>query len=747
MATDIYFSPFLPTFSGNGLPVANARLYFFYTGTENLAPIYADAEKTTLLPNPVISDGAARYPNIYLDSEIVYRVRETGKNLVPLTADIDPYYPGSAYIIVPSLPEIAAPGGSALVGWKQGPAAAGATNRTVEAKLRERVSVKDFGALGDGVTDDGPAIRLATTYASSIGGAVYFPAGTYLVRPSIEGPGYIGDYTFGPTILYAIQILSNVTWYGDGATIKVADGVSTREDPQNFAVFYTNQAVQKLTWTGIEIDLNSPNNYFSPNPSDTELPQEDTADEPGRYLRYHQAAIFIEGTTGKADDVLIQNMTFRNGNGVSTIICGRVGAAGVGRRWNILDNSFLELGLDTYDHSTIFLWCDDAFLSNNFWRNELIYAPTAPNLSGVNSAVEIHGSNTIVEGNVVDGANRGFFVTENGYGRVQGVIVSLNVLRRIKYCGIDIAFDGSGAVGPGRLIEVSDNIIDMSADDTNVALTTVPTAIQYFGLDSTVAPIESLVIARNEMKRPASVSNRACQGIGISVQAADFGMIDVLDNGASGFTRGAYVVTDTTTTCESINYQRNRFRNPSGGTQVGAPGMTKAGWWMLAQGGTIGRISIDDVEIADTRSTNSWAFGIVVAETAPTTVREFHVSRNTKFDYRLAYANRFSGITDLDLTRMTGVPVLITYTTGGPVSPGNGAGFTAPYPGVGMAGDKLELTYVSGPVDIYPNNPTYFSSPLLYGSAANTVRLWQHNDGPGNADPGTHTIAATNYAS
>jgi polygalacturonase len=34
------------------------------------------------------------------------------------------------------------------------PAGTGAVSRTVQSKLRDVVSVKDFGAVGDGVTDD-----------------------------------------------------------------------------------------------------------------------------------------------------------------------------------------------------------------------------------------------------------------------------------------------------------------------------------------------------------------------------------------------------------------------------------------------------------------------------------------------------------------------------------------------------------------------------------------------------------------
>ena len=56
-----------------------------------------------------------------------------------------------------------------------------AVARTVQGKLRDIVSVKDFGAVGDGVTNDRVAINNAIASLSATGGTVFFPAGTYLV--------------------------------------------------------------------------------------------------------------------------------------------------------------------------------------------------------------------------------------------------------------------------------------------------------------------------------------------------------------------------------------------------------------------------------------------------------------------------------------------------------------------------------------------------------------------------------------
>ncbi|GIN74460.1 hypothetical protein J14TS2_49350 [Bacillus sp. J14TS2] len=54
------------------------------------------------------------------------------------------------------------------------------SQRLVGDKLRELISVKDFGAKGDGKADDQPAIQQALDYAKQLGGAVvYVPLGTY----------------------------------------------------------------------------------------------------------------------------------------------------------------------------------------------------------------------------------------------------------------------------------------------------------------------------------------------------------------------------------------------------------------------------------------------------------------------------------------------------------------------------------------------------------------------------------------
>lgn len=85
--------------------------------------------------------------------------------------------------------------GSSLVGYNQG--GTGAVDRTVQSRLGDYVSVKDFGAVGDNIADDTAAIQAAIDYATlGIGQTIYIPAGVYLVTDTLyyyEGTKVSGD--------------------------------------------------------------------------------------------------------------------------------------------------------------------------------------------------------------------------------------------------------------------------------------------------------------------------------------------------------------------------------------------------------------------------------------------------------------------------------------------------------------------------------------------------------------------------
>ena len=100
------------------------------------------------------------------------------------------------------------------------PPGTGAVTTDVQTKLRESVSPEDFGAVGDGVTDDGPAFVLACNYCS-LNGA------TLRLSPKVYKNGRIevhGTYCVegnGATVMYL----------GVGQTIVAGTGTGTAAVP------------------------------------------------------------------------------------------------------------------------------------------------------------------------------------------------------------------------------------------------------------------------------------------------------------------------------------------------------------------------------------------------------------------------------------------------------------------------------------------------------------------------------------
>ena len=101
-------------------------------------------------------------------------------------------------------------------------AGTGAVARTVDSKLKDVVSVKDFGAVGDGVTNDTTAIQNAVAYIASVsGGTLFFPGGTYVLDTTVnvKNTASGGIFPAESTIRFegAGATKSTIYWLGGGA--------------------------------------------------------------------------------------------------------------------------------------------------------------------------------------------------------------------------------------------------------------------------------------------------------------------------------------------------------------------------------------------------------------------------------------------------------------------------------------------------------------------------------------------------
>ena len=97
---------------------------------------------------------------------------------------------------------------------------AGAISRTVEDKLAERLSARDFGATGDGITDDGPALQAAMNAAAAAGKHLVIGEGSHRTTIPLVLPGAAAGLTMRGSILYAGPGGETALTLGDGAAMR-----------------------------------------------------------------------------------------------------------------------------------------------------------------------------------------------------------------------------------------------------------------------------------------------------------------------------------------------------------------------------------------------------------------------------------------------------------------------------------------------------------------------------------------------
>ena len=87
-----------------------------------------------------------------------------------------------------------------------GASALSPVQRTLQNKLDDFINVRDFGAIGNGTTDDTTAIQRAideilfggfAVTQAKLRRAIYFPAGTFLISSSLKAPSYLTMYGAG----------------------------------------------------------------------------------------------------------------------------------------------------------------------------------------------------------------------------------------------------------------------------------------------------------------------------------------------------------------------------------------------------------------------------------------------------------------------------------------------------------------------------------------------------------------------
>lgn len=172
----------------NAKPLSGGKIYTYAAGTTTPLTTYTSRSGTVANANPIILDAAGRTPEqIWSTEGLLYKyVVADANDVVIRTWDNI----GGSDIASDLAQDLASTTdnakGDALIGFRQSNAAGfltGSVGRTLNNKMQEILSVKDFGAVGDGVADDTSAVRNAIT--ASYGKTLYVPPGTYKITSNI----------------------------------------------------------------------------------------------------------------------------------------------------------------------------------------------------------------------------------------------------------------------------------------------------------------------------------------------------------------------------------------------------------------------------------------------------------------------------------------------------------------------------------------------------------------------------------
>lgn len=220
-------------FTEGGVPLAGGKLYTYEAGTTTPADTYTDATGAIANTNPVIlnsrGEAAVWLTNAATSSwGGAYKfVLTDSTNVQVWSADSIEGLLGASDIAN----NTSATKGSALVGYL--PAGSSAVGTNVQTKLRQTMSVDDFGAVGNGSTNDYQAIINAqSALVAAGGGTLLFTQGkTYsigTVIPMKTGVTYKGGGrgNIGATTLAGAKIVSNSSAIFTNATNETIAGVT-----------------------------------------------------------------------------------------------------------------------------------------------------------------------------------------------------------------------------------------------------------------------------------------------------------------------------------------------------------------------------------------------------------------------------------------------------------------------------------------------------------------------------------------
>lgn len=193
----------------SGNPLAGGKVWTYAAGTLTPKATYTTQAGDIANANPVELDSTGR-ANIWLTSGAYKFVVTDSTGATAPDGTVDNITAPTNEVLADLANVVSASKGPGLVGF--GPTVAYATG-TVGAKLRESVSLTDFGAIGNGAADCGPALQAAHDALPGVGGVIRVPAcaSVYLFQTGATFTKYVRLIGDGVAVCPFYTITSGIT--------------------------------------------------------------------------------------------------------------------------------------------------------------------------------------------------------------------------------------------------------------------------------------------------------------------------------------------------------------------------------------------------------------------------------------------------------------------------------------------------------------------------------------------------------
>jgi hypothetical protein len=423
-----------------------------------------------------------------------------------------------------------------------------ATNVSAYLNLEVKGLKRSFGLSGDFGEDATAKINQAI----QSGKVIEVEEGTFKIIPATSKTDEAG------TNMAGLVMRSNMRMYGQAgpaSILKIGNNVSTDAAPLRHSMFFSNEYLNNIHLEGMTLDMNGANNLISPNRGSLS------------FNRFTNAAVIFSGTPGGvaagADHVRLLGLRMKNFAGVSAVLSQQSNTTGItlSKDWVIAHGSVYNVGIDTDDHSSFFLWGTDMHVFDMDFDNPAMFNNTTK--TGGVVAIEIHGSRQTIAENRIKNYTQAVWCSMNLTEALAEKFIIANNTAKVSSCFTDIysnnlmAFINPASSRPHQ-IEIDGNIIDITDDAVNEQVKS------FFRFNARNQPMT--VDVKNNICRSYTGTAKEtvlAQLVVGTDQENTLDQINICNNTASGITNGLLVFFggDGAATAVRRNLGRVTFRD------------------------------------------------------------------------------------------------------------------------------------------------------------------------------------------